>query len=500
MANSELPKLFIFAIGGTGARVVKSLAFLLASGVKINASEVVPILVDPDHGNGDLNRTLDILRHYMRIRAAVNPKGGEFFGASIKTLAELSSNGGEGAARVSEQLQFSLQGTTDSFFRDFIGYSQMDPEDKAMMSMLFTEANLNASMEVGFKGNPNIGSVVLNQFNGSEQFQKFASQFGENDRIMIISSIFGGTGAAGFPLLYKNLREAEHPLPNHASIKKAKIGAISVQPYFGVEQKAESQIDKSTFISKTKAALVYYDRTITGNSATKKIDAIYYLADDGSLKSDYPNVEGAEEQRNKAHIVEYLAATAVIDFMAMNEDAFGASENAKEYGAVKKADPMDYTHLANTTVTGTLLPMACFQLMDIYFRLHLKEALDGKQAWTKGDVALNHEFFSGGFFTGHLLKFLTHYRDWLKELSENRRSFRPFELAISEKNVFTFVNGFSEKKGYNPFAKNNFTLFDEELNIASKDLQSRNKEAQLLDLFQCATTKLCKSKVENVTI
>ena len=41
------------------------------------------------------------------------------------------------------------------------------------------------------------------------------------------------------------------------------IGAISVLPYFGVKPKDESAIDRATFISKTKAALTYYNQNMS---------------------------------------------------------------------------------------------------------------------------------------------------------------------------------------------------------------------------------------------
>lgn len=47
-------KLYIFGIGGTGSRVIKSLVMLAASGVKIDASAIVPIIVDPDFANADV--------------------------------------------------------------------------------------------------------------------------------------------------------------------------------------------------------------------------------------------------------------------------------------------------------------------------------------------------------------------------------------------------------------------------------------------------------------
>lgn len=123
-----------------------------------------------------------------------------------------------------------------------------------MVKMLFSENNLEADMSVGFKGNPNIGSVVLNQFVGSEDFAEFANSFAEGDAIFIISSIFGGTGASGFPILLKNLRANDTTAVQNASlIAQAPIGAITVLPYFilnNIDPNRDDQIDSGTFIQK----------------------------------------------------------------------------------------------------------------------------------------------------------------------------------------------------------------------------------------------------------
>ena len=64
-----MAKLYVFGIGGTGSRVLKSLTMLLASGVKLqnDFDTLVPIIIDPDAANGDLNRTADILTKYQNI-------------------------------------------------------------------------------------------------------------------------------------------------------------------------------------------------------------------------------------------------------------------------------------------------------------------------------------------------------------------------------------------------------------------------------------------------
>ena len=49
-----MPKLFIFAIGGTGERVLRSTAMLLASGAPaFDNYEVFPIIIDYDKKNAD---------------------------------------------------------------------------------------------------------------------------------------------------------------------------------------------------------------------------------------------------------------------------------------------------------------------------------------------------------------------------------------------------------------------------------------------------------------
>ena len=49
-----MAKLYIFGIGGTGARVLRSFTMMMSAGVNIGADEIVPIIIDPDASNADL--------------------------------------------------------------------------------------------------------------------------------------------------------------------------------------------------------------------------------------------------------------------------------------------------------------------------------------------------------------------------------------------------------------------------------------------------------------
>ena len=294
-----MAKLYIFGVGGTGSRVLRSFTMLLASGVKVGVDEIVPVIIDPDASNADLTRTVALMNNYRSIRAKLsfvdhNDGGNQFF---RKELTHLLVN-----------YTLRIQDTDNKTFKQFIDLPSMDRASQAMMRMLFSEKNLSSSMEVGFKGNPNIGSVVLNQIVNSDDFQEFANNFESGDKIFIISSIFGGTGASGFPLLLKTLRTGDS-FPNNDIINNAEIGAITILPYFKLKTDDESEIDSSTFISKTKSALSYYENNISKNGS---VNALYFLGDD--ISGSYENHEGGSAQQNDAHLIEFLAATAIIDF------------------------------------------------------------------------------------------------------------------------------------------------------------------------------------------
>ena len=258
-----MAKLYVFGIGGTGARVIRSLTMLLASGVKIDADEIIPVIIDPDRANGDTTRTVELLKSYVKIRTDLKFDGGKanrFFETKINL-------------DINPSVFLPIEDTQDKRFDEYIGYNGLSKSNRALASMLFSKKNLNADMQVGFKGNPNIGSVVLNQIQSSQIFRNVISSIQQNDRIFIISSIFGGTGASGFPLLIKNIRQADQHINNYAIARSASIGAITVLPYFGLKDDPDSAIDSSSFISKTKAALSYYERNLN------EANVLYYIAD-----------------------------------------------------------------------------------------------------------------------------------------------------------------------------------------------------------------------------
>ena len=61
-----MSKLYVFAIGGTGSRVLKALTMLMASGVDVPVDKIVPIIIDPDASGGNKTDTVNIMDLYRK--------------------------------------------------------------------------------------------------------------------------------------------------------------------------------------------------------------------------------------------------------------------------------------------------------------------------------------------------------------------------------------------------------------------------------------------------
>ena len=63
-----MKKVYIFCIGGTGIRVMKSVIMLLAAGMKANDYEVVPVIIDPHLDLEEKKQLNSLIELYERIQ------------------------------------------------------------------------------------------------------------------------------------------------------------------------------------------------------------------------------------------------------------------------------------------------------------------------------------------------------------------------------------------------------------------------------------------------
>ena len=461
-----MAKLYVFGIGGTGSRVLRSFTMMLAAGVHVKTDEIVPIIIDPDASNADLTRTVALMNTYRAVRSNLSFSENEETTFFRKELTQLLVN-----------YTLHIQDTDDKSFQQFIDLPSMGKPSQAMMRMLFSEKNLAASMEVGFKGTPNIGSVVLNQIVNSNDFIEFANNFEQGDKIFIVSSIFGGTGASGFPLLLKTLRTGT-TFPNNDIINNAEIGAITILPYFKLKADDESEIDSSTFISKTKSALAYYENNISKNGS---INALYYLGD--NMSGSYENHEGGSAQQNDAHLIEFLAATAIVDFSNKEHP----NTVNKELGLHDLTGNVTFDSFYDEQKQLLFAPLTEFILMS--------NCLTHKYNYysSKSFNANNENFASlyNSSFMTNLKSLSRSYIEWLGEMDGNKRSLSLFNLKVEDK-PFDVVIGMKPKKIFS--TKSDYDLVTDRLNSAVRNCNSQDDYNKFLEMFYLATSKLINEK------
>jgi hypothetical protein len=481
MANK---KLYIFGIGGTGSRVIKALTMLLASGVKLSNGfdTVVPIIIDPDIANGDLNKTADILIKYQNIFNEVGTNN-NFFGTKISTLRELTDGN---VSNLSNNFKFSVDGSGQKF-GESIDYNGLDNENKALIDLLFSKENIEADMTVGFKGNPNIGSVVLNKIVDSTEYKEFTNSFNQGDAIFIISSIFGGTGASGFPLLLKNLRQQDASVTNSNIISKSAIGAITYLPYFKVSEPEDGKktIDSSTFISKAKAALSYYQHAIFDN---KSLDAFYHLGDHSNNNMDY--AEGKGQQKNDAHFLEMAGALAVVDFV---DSINNLNHTIKEFGIEEEGKNLVYENLGANTKKKLSLPLSKFSLLQRFLDKSKSQLLNSKGDFS--NEVITKDFYNSNFYETNFSKFLNYFDEWLSEMDNNDVSFAPFHDNQDHDKIMDYIIGNAPKKSFlKNYAKGDIII--KELNNRAKKGPSEEKDSpsKFLKIFD----KVLEEQVNNL--
>lgn len=445
-------KVFLFGIGGTGTRVLRSLTMLLAAGVKVpDDTTIIPIILDPDDMNEDTNRSLELIENYSDIYKELNldklNEKQSFFNTRLQKIKDTATDKNEESG-IGKSFRMNF-GNINCSFKDYIDYDNMNNIDKNFIDLLYDNSapnnpktELNFDLSVGFKGNPNLGSVVLHEIKDMPEFKQMQNVIGPGDKIFIISSIFGGTGASGFPSLVRAIRSS-----SSANLRNAQIGALVVKPYFSIAEESSSAINSKLFNSKTKAALSFY-----ATSLYKDIEEVYYIADSPGEKS-YDNKEGGESQKNNAHIVELIGASGIIEFL--NKDS--KSNDFFEFGIRKDDKTIHLGHFYEGFDTKIGIPLTKLAILLKIFNEDL-EGLSNKLDILK-ELNFKKEMGESSFIK--LKNFMKDVETWLNELSDNSRAFKPFTLKNDYENILShksveksfFGKVFNSKIGYDYIGK-----------------------------------------------
>lgn len=294
---------YVIGIGGTGARCMESFVHLCAAGILNTEADINFINVDADVSCGNLTKTQQLVNRYSEARKLGFGDTGLF--KNFLKRNELLNPVAKKAINLNE----IFEGTNLDVKKEYHSIG-------CLYKALFTEQERTTPLKQGFRGHPAIGAAAINDnINREEKWDELISEIMKDGsaRIFIFASIFGGTGAAGFPTIARRLKD---------KIGNDKyIGGALVLPYFDFpnpsgEAVNEMQAYSRAFFINTKTALDYYDKSGIIGNVFKSV----YMVGDNKLSKVKNFSLGSEDQKNEANFIELYAALAAVDFFNKSDD------------------------------------------------------------------------------------------------------------------------------------------------------------------------------------
>lgn len=376
---------YAIGIGGTGSKCLESLIHLAAAGMMPDLKEELYVLfVDPDKANGSLERAVTTLECYKIFSNDPQLAQRHLLQTKIDSVANPIfspfDDGNDDKPRL------------EKFF-NYAGLRLADNGAADLFEVLYSEKERSTQLHEGFRGHPSIGAAVMAQtvLGGDEPWKTFQAKVANdaNAKIFLAGSIFGGTGASGFPTIAKLIKSALDGKPI-----VAQIGGALILPYFTfIDADHDNQLRAKAehFLMNTQAALEYYQRS----SKDLVYNAIYLIGDDSQVQLENFSL-GGKAQQNAQHFVELYAALAAIHFFGNDSAADGADGAAQYFRLDRSNNPLKWEDLPDSNggveIQSKLRQLYHFSVayLDVY-----KPMLDdiGKGKVSGNDAPWYRDFF-----------------------------------------------------------------------------------------------------------
>jgi hypothetical protein len=357
----------LIGIGGTGAKILESFAYLTAVGFPgtqldgLNGSPYHLRMVDTDIENGNIVRTTSLLANLDNEHDGVLSLFADFAKETENT--EISKQW-----KVS-QIIHEYYSDTDNLKSDFLwkidlvnkqtlrsmiseeNHVEVEGETKSrqdlLLRALFSENDLKVDQTEGFHARPRIGAMRF-EYEFDKDVAKengfwstlSTSIFSQGQtQLMFAGSIFGGTGASGIPTL---LKRCQTFFAEENTDAKSSLGMTLLLPYYtfpnlpgqdqslkrtGVPHRSTTQdlADPNLFVLNSKLALSYYSETHFLKGVVNP--SIYLIGQDSIENMNNENNKGVGrfagkgDQENPPLPAELAATVAIQNYFASPIDS-----------------------------------------------------------------------------------------------------------------------------------------------------------------------------------
>ena len=310
---------YAIGIGGTGAKCLESLIHLAAAGMMPDGDLYV-LFVDPDNSNGSRARAKETLDKYRACKNNLTLGQTPFLKTKINPFNS------------DESVHWTpFEKDASPSLGRFFDYGNLNenknhPGAAHLFEVLYSKAEIETSLEKGFHGHPSIGSGVMAQtvdFKQPGLWSQFRGRIANDSdaKVFLAGSIFGGTGASGFPTIAQLIKDE--------LTTSVKLGGALVLPYFkfiseenGQGTDVQLKANSDYFLMNTQAALNYYHL----REQTRIYNAVYLLGNGAEV--EVKNSSGGGGQKNAPHFLELYAGLAAIHFF---KNGFENAEDAQYF-------------------------------------------------------------------------------------------------------------------------------------------------------------------------
>lgn len=333
---------YLIAIGGTGARCLEAVVYLAAAG--LFKEELHVLIIDPDQNNGNSSKTRQIMTGYHALHLAkqpTKPRRTRRIAGPLDlldpTLFQASINRQTGGNAQQTVFWHNPNSSPERRFKAVIDFQAQEPEFKDFLKLFYEDNDLEMTLDVGYRGRTNVGSVALKQdLEGTAELKdsglnefliNLDSDLKTADaKIFVMGSVFGGTGAAGLPTIPSLIDRLPKAVIAENSRKKIRYGCAMMSPYFSFPQRnSEEQnmgpgTDSSRHAVATQAALIHYAHVPPG------YQHVYFVGAPARPQTNSSNEVGGQRQLNSPHYAEIVAALSAWDFFQKDQIKLDVTE------------------------------------------------------------------------------------------------------------------------------------------------------------------------------
>ena len=321
----------LIGVGGTGAKIVEAVMVMLAAGLGPRTLHVG--LVDQDSSNGNVARTKDLIGTYRTVREQWQSQSR----SSAIDWKSIDLCRTEVVELFGRDNPIWVPGGDQSTIRGLLGQN-LDGARQDLFDLLFTpgEEEQDLMLGEGYRGRAHVGAAALIA-RLSDPTNPLSSRLGElmaggggreQVRVFLAGSVFGGTGAAGFPTIARELHRIRSD-KDFTNKGRVAIGGALMLPYFGFASPDKDEksrvVTSDELLPKAQLALEHYDTLFQTEAAFERF---YLVGWDRFFQLGYHKA-GNEGQRNPPLLPELFAAAAALDFMRTDEAAFARSGPAE---------------------------------------------------------------------------------------------------------------------------------------------------------------------------